>query len=96
MTTKGVVIFIVIVIVVILAVFAFFPKQKPSTGQPPKTTEITPPAATGNVDDLMAATIKEITDEDLLLKDEENDTSFITLDRQEVSDFGQTINESDF
>lgn len=95
MTTKSVVIFIVIVAVVILAVFTFFPKQKPSPG-PSQTTEITPPAATGNVDDLMAATIKEITDEDLLLKDEENDTSFITLDRQEISDFGQTINESEF
>ena len=94
--TKNTVIFIIIVAVVILAVIAFFPKQKPSQNQPPKTTEITPPAATGNVDDLVNATLSEISDEELLIKEEENDTSFITLDSKEISDFGQTINESEF
>jgi hypothetical protein len=95
MTTKSVVIFIVILVVVILAVFTFFPKQKPSP-PPPPVTEITPPTATGNVDDLVAATIKEITDEEILLKEAENDPSFITSDSQEISSFGQTINESEF
>lgn len=82
--------------VIILLAIAFFPKQKPSPHQPPETTEITPPAATGNVDDLVNATLSEISDEELLIKEEEKDTSLINLDSQEVSDFGQTINESEF
>jgi len=96
MTTKNVVIFIIIVALIILATFVFFPRQKPSQNQTLTVTEITPPAATGNVDELVDATIKEIEDENLSLKDEEKDISIITSDQQEISDFGQTINESEF
>ena len=96
MTTKSAVIFIVIVAAVVFAVFAFFPKPLPPPPGPSQATEITPPVATGNVDDLINATFSEISDEELLIKEEEKDTSLITLDSQEVSDFGQTINGSEF
>jgi hypothetical protein len=99
MTTKNAVIFIIIVALVILVIFIFFPRQKPSQNQPltvTESTEITPPPATGNVDDLVDATIKEIEDENLSLKDEEKDISIITSDQQEISDFGQTINATEF
>ena len=96
MTSKSVIILIVIVTAVIFAVFAFFPKPLPPPPGPSQATEITPPLATGNVDDLVNATFSEISDEELLIKEEEKDTSLITLDNQEVSDFGQTINESEF
>ena len=95
MTTKNIIIFIVVIVVVIFAAFSFFPKKQPSPG-PSLKTEIAPPAATGNVDDLVAATMAEISDEELLLKEEENDPSFLILDSQEISDFGQTIDESEF
>jgi len=93
MTTKSAVIVFVIIAVVIFVVFAFFPKTSPPT---PPVTEITPPLATGKVDDLVSATFSEISDEELLIKEEENDTLLIGLDTQEISDFGQTINESEF
>lgn len=96
MTTKNTAIFIIIVALVILVIFIFFPRQKPSQNQPLTVTEITPPPATGNVDDLIDATIKEIADENLSLKDEEKDISIITSDQQEISDFGQTINATEF
>jgi len=96
MTMKTVVIFIIVIAVLILMVFAFFPKPLPPPPGPSQVTEIKPPAATGNVDDLVNATLSEISDEELLIKEEENDASLISLDSQEISDFGQTINESDF
>jgi hypothetical protein len=96
MITKNVIIFIIIVVIVVLAAIVFFPKQKTFQNQSPKTTEITPPAATGKVDDLTNAILSEISDEELLIKEEEKDTSLIILDGQEISDFGQTINESEF
>ncbi len=94
---KTAVILIIIFLIAILAVIVLFPKEKPSSSSPgsSKTIEIKPPAATGNVDDLVKATLAEISDEELLLE-EESDTSFIYSDNQEISDFGQTINESDF
>lgn len=97
MNTKTATIFIVIIIAVIEAVIAFFPQQKISQNPPLiKSTEITPPPATGKIDDLVNATLSEILDEEQLLKEEENDTSLVTSDKQEISDFGQTINESEF
>jgi hypothetical protein len=96
MTTKSVLIVIVIVALIILATFVFFPRQKPPQNQTLTVKEITPPAATGNVDNLVDATIKEIADENLSIKDEDKDISIITSDQQEISDFGQTINATEF
>lgn len=93
---KTVVIFIIVIAVLILMVFAFFPKPLPPPPGPSQVMEIKPPTATGKVDDLVAATMVEISDEELLIKEEEKDTALISLDSQEISDFGQTINESEF
>lgn len=97
MNTKTAIIFVVIVVVVIGAAVIFFPKQKISKNPPLiKSTEIIPPLATGKVDDLVNATLSEISDEEPVIKDEEKDVSLINSDKQEISDFGQTINESEF
>lgn len=93
--TKGIVIFIMVIMLMILLAVIFFPKQETPTYQHPEMTEITPPPATGDVDDLVDATFSEISDEDLLIQEEEDDLLLITLDKQEISDFGQTINESE-
>jgi len=92
--TNKTVILIIIIAVVVFAAIVFFPKHSLYRFQ--KTTEITPPPATGDVDDLVDATLSEISDENLLIKEEEKDTSLISSDNQMISDFGQTINESEF
>lgn len=57
--------------------------------------EIVPPPATGNIDDVADALIKETADESSLLLEEENDVRLITTDSQEIGDFGQSINENE-
>lgn len=60
-----------------------------------KKKEIIPPPATGNIDDVADALLKEVSDEDLVIKEEDGDTIIGTTDSQEISDFGQSINESE-
>lgn len=53
------------------------------------------PAATGNVNDLVGALTKEISDEQTLLNEEETDAELILSDSKEISDFDQSINENE-
>ena len=62
----------------------------------PQEKEITPPPATGNVDDAANAMLQELSDEGTLLSEEESDTELIISDSQEISDFGQSVNENEF
>ena len=71
------------------------PIMQPPASQPPKEEEIVPPPATGDVNDAAAAILQELPDEDALLSEEENDASFVTSDSQEISDFGQSVNENE-
>lgn len=99
-TKSGIILLVVLTAVIIGAILAYFylpqgPPLPSFTSVKPQAQEIVPPAATGNVDDAASAFLKELDDEQLLITEEESDTSLITTDSQEVSDFGQSINESD-
>lgn len=88
-------IIVAIIILAIVAIFAYniFLKEKPPVIEGP--TEITPPPATGNVDDLVDALLKEIADIGPLLTEEDSDAVLINADSQEISDFGQSVNENE-
>lgn len=59
-------------------------------------TEITPPAATGNIDDLVKALLQDTSNEALGAEEESNDAALIAADSQEISDFGQSYDENKF
>jgi hypothetical protein len=87
---------IIIGVIVIVGLFVFVSqKTKPPVSVVPPEKEIVPPPATGNVDDLVGALLKEITDEESVLKDEEGNTTLVTQDSQEVGNFVNSINESE-
>jgi len=95
MNTKFIVV-IVIGIVVIAGLLAFVSqKVKPPISVVPPRKEIVPPPATGNVDDLVGALLKEITDEESVLKEEEGNASLITNDSQEISNFSNSVQETE-
>ena len=52
--------------------------------------------ATGNVDDAINALLGELSDDELMFAAEQEDKTFLALDSQEVSDFGQIYNENEF
>ena len=60
-----------------------------------KMGEVVPPPATGNIDDVVDALMKELSDEDSLLKEEDDDAVLAISDSQEISDFGQSIDENE-
>lgn len=101
LTTKSGTIIIVIAAIIaalIIAIFAYFvfgPEAPPISQIPSKPKEIVPPPATGNIDDAVNALIKEISDEESVLKTEEGDAGLITTDSQEIGDFGQSIKENE-
>ena len=86
---------VAIVILAIVAIFAYnlFLKEKPSVIEGP--LEIVPPPATGNIDDLVDALMKEIADIESLLAGEDSDAALISADSQEIGDFGQSVNENE-
>ena len=100
MIVKNQVMVLVVVVVVLAAIsvyFFFILKAPPSpvSQAPSKVQEIVPPPATGNIDDLINALLKELSDEEPVFVAEEGDTVFVTSDSKEVGDFGQSINESE-
>lgn len=56
---------------------------------------IVPPLATGNIDDAIDSLLKELADIESLFIEEEEDAELIISDMQEISDFGQSIDESE-
>lgn len=100
MERKDIIMLLIVVIVgaVLISVSCFFLPEKPSTTQffgRTQEKEIIPPPATGNVDDIIDALMRELSDETSLLVQEEYDTVLITNDTKEISDFGQSIDESE-
>ena len=85
-----------VVIVVVLAYYFSFPEGLTTTQLSSKIQkEIIPPPATGNIDDAVDALLKELIDEEPLFMEEEDDIELLIADEQEISDFGQSIDESE-
>lgn len=104
MIKKNVIMLLVVAIValVVIGVFYLFlvkkmpVSQAPGENQGAQSQEVSPLPATGNVDDALNSFLKELTDEEALLRDVEGDTILVSDDGQEISVFGQSINESEF
>ncbi len=102
MKYKNLIIFSVVALVTIIVVLAYyfsFPEE-PSTSSTSyfsQKTEagIVPPLATGNIDDMADALLKELIDEEFLYEEEEDDVEILISDMQEISDFGQSVDESE-
>ncbi len=91
---KTAVLLIIIIIIVIVLAYVFLVREKPPVG-PPEGEEIIPPAATGEIDDVVDALLKETADETSILTEEEGDAGLVGSDGQEISDFGQSIDENE-
>lgn len=70
--------------------------QKPPEAREEKISEVTLPAATGNVDDVVSALLKDSSLETTVSEEENNDTNFLSADAQVISDFGQSYDASEF
>jgi hypothetical protein len=92
----------VIVVVLIIAAILFYiysPKLEMNTSLFPgqvKSKSVTPPEATGNIDDAVNAIMMETTDESSIINEENQDAAIISQDSQEIKNFGQSANENDF
>lgn len=60
-----------------------------------RTSEITPPPATGKIEDAVSALLKEIEAESALVAAGESDASLVANDSQEIVDFGLVVNENE-
>lgn len=58
--------------------------------------EITPKAATGNIDDVINALIAEIDDEQLTFNGIADDDLLLFADSQEIRSFSQSVDENEF
>jgi len=84
------------VITVVLVYYFSFPEGLSISYLFPKTQAgIVPPPATGNIDDTVDALLEELIDEESLYEEEDDDVEIIISDIQEISDFGQSIDESE-
>lgn len=99
MTARNIVIALIVIVIVLIAVFVYYPQRKvekpPISPMPPEELETVPSPATGNVDDLADALTRELSDIESVFTGEEDDATLITTDSEEVSDFGQVINENE-
>ncbi len=83
-------------VIVVLSCYFSLPEVPSTSSLFPKTQAgIVPPPATGNIDDTVDALLKELIDEESLYEEEEDDVEIIISDIQEISDFGQSIDESE-
>lgn len=92
-SNKNVTILVVIGLIVIIALVAFFVFNPLDVLNPEGQAEITPPAATGDIDDLVDAMEKEIVDE-MNLVYEEDEADLIISDMEEINDFGQSADDT--
>ena len=88
---------IILVVVTISGSYILLTWQPPAPYIPSSNKkEAGLPKATGNVDDLVEASIRAILDENSLYTEEDNDVSLGLTDNKEINDFGQTVNENEF
>lgn len=91
---------IIISVIILVAVIAgtliyLFPNSIKDYFAGRSQPSLIPPPATGNVNDLVEALLREISDEQGLLNKEEADAELILSDSKEISDFDQSINENE-
>ncbi len=85
-----------VVIIVVLSCYFSLPEGPSISYLFPKTQAgIVLPPATGNIDDTVDALLEELIDEESLYEEEDDDVEIIISDIQEISDFGQSIDESE-
>lgn len=91
------IVFIIAIAAIILSYFYIWPEETTQILGPSRKLKegITPPPATGNIDNAADAIIKELDDIEITLSEEKGDTAFITGDSREISDFGQSYNENE-
>jgi hypothetical protein len=86
---------IILVAIVVGTLIYLFPNSIKDYFASRTQSTLVPPAPTGNVNDLVEALLREISDEQALLNEEEVDAELILSDSKEISDFGQSINENE-
>lgn len=97
-------IFLVVLVVVGLMVFRSGQKIQPTgdikndreAGDVQVFEEIPIPEATGKIDDVIDAMTALAENEQLIIFEENGDTSMVVIDSQAISDFGQSYNENEF
>ncbi|MCX6813977.1 MAG: hypothetical protein NT078_02095, partial [Candidatus Azambacteria bacterium] len=58
--------------------------------------EVFVPRATGNINDVIDAMTALAENEQVIIVEEGNDASMVTIDSQAISDFGQSYDENQF
>jgi len=88
---------IVIGLGVIATVCYILLSEEPLTFQPPVGIKsgTVPLPATGNIDDAVDTLLRELVDEESLYEEEGYDVEILISDIEEISDFGQSIDESE-
>ena len=85
----------VVIIVLVKAGYAYYKwMPSPAEKEEKEEGEIIPPAATGNIDDLVDALEKEIQDELNVVYEGDEDGDLIISDTEEVNDFGRSAEDS--
>ena len=92
---KNIILLFVIGLIVIIGIVAFFVFNplKPVSPEEGEEAEIIPPEATGKISDLTDALEKEIVDEMNLVYDGD-EADIIISDVEEISDFGQSADDT--
>ncbi|KPJ55347.1 hypothetical protein AMJ47_00545 [Parcubacteria bacterium DG_72] len=92
---KNLTLIVVIGLIVIIGIAAFLILNplKPAGPEEGEEAGITPPEATGNINDLTDALEKEIIDE-LNLVYEDDEADIIISDTEEINDFGQSADDT--
>ena len=92
---KTLIIAIIVIIVLVIAGYAYYKwMPSPAEKEEKEEGEIIPPAATGNIDDLVDALEKEIQDELNVVYEGDEDGNLIISDTEEVNDFGRSAEDS--
>jgi len=91
--------FLIAVAAIVAGYYNIVPREKswtPFIRKGPKSSGITPPSATGNIDSTVKALLEETRDIEESIIAEADESELINQDSREISDFGQSYNEGEF
>jgi len=96
--SKTLIIGLIILVAIILFGSYMLLTWKSQTSVPSSNngTETAMPKATGNVDDLVEASIQGVLDENSFYDEEDSDIDLLLSDTKEINAFGQMTNEDEF